>query len=186
MLVVDDVLNLWLVNPPEWAGVLCFCRLVGLILENVTCGQYMALFACGKIGRYQTVEALFGFVSLPFAYLMMLLGCDLFAVGLAIILICIFNLVIRSYFSQRCAYLSAQDWFLRNFVPVIGVSCFSLFPGFLIRDYFENPLIRVLMVTLIVNCVFVPFVWKIVLDAQERKFVRDYGVKLLRRVKGVC
>ena len=50
---MDEILRLWLVNPPEYTATYCRCVLFAAIVVKLGWGHHMAIYATGKIARYQ-------------------------------------------------------------------------------------------------------------------------------------
>lgn len=177
---VQEIFRLWLKNPPDGAANVCVFLMIALVLENMTCGLYIPIFASGIIKGYQITCLIFGVLVLPIAWVLMVLGHGLVSIAYALLSGQIFYAVIRVYFTKRICGFSPKKWVFGIFMPVVCSSVISVFVGMsLVLAWLKPSFIRVIITTIMVNLTFIPLVWFFVLDDAERSIVKN---KLLLRL----
>lgn len=176
-LEVSEVLTIWLKTPPEGAAPICCCLMGTTVLEHMSCGLYMAIFADGRIRNYQMSCLAYSIVTVPFAWLLMINGLGIVSVGYALLLGRAIIICARLYYAQRLCGLSAEKWLSRIFTPLLIATLFALSFGLVLRHVFAPSFLRIVYITVVVNVVFIPMTWFMIFENEERRFV-------IRRVNG--
>ena len=173
ILEVDEVLELWLENPPEWAGALVICMLVCSMLDKISEGCWMSIFAIGRIAVFNAVESVFWFLILPVAYAFFRGGSDVVGAGLAFVCNGICVIGVKLYFGHRIAGLSVRHWLMRIFLPMLGAFLVALVAGRCLMLLFAPSVVRIVLTTLTVEVVLLPLVWFFVLQGTEQAQLRE-------------
>ena len=168
ILEVDEVLQLWLKNPPEWAGTLVVCTLICAMLDKISEGCWMSIFAIGRIAVFNAVESVFWFLILPIAYAFFRGGFDVVGAGLAFVCNGICVIGVKLYFGHSVAGLSVRHWLTRIFLPILGSFLVSLVAGRCLMSLFSPSFTRIVLTALTVEIVLLPLVWFFVLQRPER------------------
>lgn len=185
ILEADEILRLWLVNPPEGAAGLCVCWLCYEILLKITEGHWIAIFAIGRIALYNAVEAIYWLLVLPLAYLFIRGGLDVVGAGLAFVCISIGVVATKLYFGRMVAGLSIRLWVRRIFLPLVLAFGVTFAVGSVSVGFLPASFVRVVVTTGAVEIVFLPLVWLFVLKDSERAYVKErIGSKLGRFLNG--
>jgi O-antigen/teichoic acid export membrane protein len=79
----EYVLDLWLVNPPPYAAILCQLMVATFITDKLGAGYMLAVNAYGKIAVYQATVGGLLLMTLPLVWLLFLLGFSPVSVGIA-------------------------------------------------------------------------------------------------------
>lgn len=172
-LEVNDVMTLWLKNPPEYAGSLCVCMLICLILEKVSTGHWMAIFAFGKIGRYQLWGGVTGLIALMVSWLFILMGFDLLSIGIGLIAGKFAVVLVRLYFGSVIGGLSVVHWVRNVFCPILICLTAAIVVGLLPVLLVDSLLLRIVATTAVMELVFLPLAWRCLFSATERSMVID-------------
>jgi len=167
----EEVMILWLKNPPEFAAQLCVLLLVAEVLDKTTEGHWLSFFAIGKIGLYSFVDGCTGIVGLIISFLLLFFGVGLYSVGIAFILMKILAIFIRLYFGKHITKLSASVWMRKVLLPIIALICFSCIVGLVPRLYFEPSLYRVVLTTMVIEIIMIPSIWCFILQENEKLFL---------------
>ena len=178
ILEVDEILKLWLANPPEWAGALVVCMLICSMLDKISEGCWMSIFAIGRIAVFNAVESIFWFLILPIAYLFFRGRFDVVGAGLAFVCNGICVIGVKLYFGHSVAGLSVRHWLLRIFLPILVSFLCALVAGRCLMSLFAPSLARVVLTALTVEVVLLPLVWFFVLQRPERAQLQE---KMLHR-----
>ncbi len=171
-LEMTKLFELWLKTPtpPVMADKLCLCCLWVLVLEKISAGHYMVIFAVGQIAGYQLSVGICGLLGLPIAIVFAYFGFDLLAIGYAMIITKVFAILIRLYYARKWAQLSVWYWLTRIFTPLTLVTIVALGAGWGVTSLFASTLSRIAFTILATEFVFLPLVWFFVIDAAEHKF----------------
>ena len=107
---MDNILNVWLKEVPDYT--ISFCRMVLLaaIINQLTIGLQSAIQATGKIKNYQAVVGGVLILNLPIAYVLLRLGFAAYSVLVGYILVEITAVCLRVYFLHIIAGLSIKEY----------------------------------------------------------------------------
>jgi hypothetical protein len=181
MFETEYILELWLVNVPEYANI--FTRLV-LSLTMVECFTYTigyAVQATGKIRNYQIVISGLTMLNFPVSFLLYYLGMPPYTALIVSVCISFTTLISRLYFIKNLLKISPMEYFiqvlLRSFL-VLGLSfplplwvCVNMEYGFL-------RLVCVVLMVLVMNSVVI---WFVGLNQTERLSVKSLILKMIKR-----
>jgi O-antigen/teichoic acid export membrane protein len=181
MFETEYILELWLVNVPEYANI--FTRLV-LSLTMVECFAYTigyAVQATGKIRNYQIVISGLTMLNFPVSFLLYYLGMPPYTALIVSVCISFTTLISRLYFIKNLLKISPMEYFiqvlLRSFL-VLGLSfplplwvCVNMEYGFL-------RLVCVVLMVLVMNSVVI---WFVGLNQTERLSVKSLILKMIKR-----
>lgn len=179
---VQEVMRIWLKKPPSESPFLCSCVIVGLFLERVTSGEYIAISASGRVAAYQILIGMVNLLAIPLAWLMMTCGMGLASVGYAVLLITSVNVVLRVVFAQRQAGVSAVEWVRRVAFPLTAMIVAGISVAWMPRLMMESSFWRVVITGACSEAVMIPFAWFVVIDGDERAYVREKLAKAVRRI----
>ena len=168
---IHEVMRIWLKTPPFYAAELCLFVLTVGVLEKVTDGHWMSIFAVGDIAGYQLVVSASGFLAIVFGWVFVALGLNIIGVGMALVIAKVFTIFVRLYFARRVASLSISAWAKSVLAPILMVSLISgAFAA--IPVYFMEPsFTRICVTTFCCELVFWPLVWFLAFSCDERDFV---------------
>lgn len=176
MLESREILRLWLRNPPEGADLLCVCLIVVAILQRMTEGHWMSVFAVGRIGRFQLWEGVSYVLAFICAWLFMARGADILGVGYGLIVSNLAVTGVKLYFGRTVCGLGILPWVRKILVPIAVMIAGGVFIGLLIRTFAGPSALRVCMTTLACEAFLFPIAWLFLFDAGERDFVAS-GVR---------
>lgn len=171
-LEIDEVMLLWLKDPPADSGMLCVCVLVCALCAKLSEGHWIAVYAIGQIGKMCLTEACAWLIVLPVAYFLFHCGLGVIGIGLSLILANILAVLVKLYYGERVAGLSIIYWFKRIFIPILVVSVISLMVGYLPSIWMTPSFVRIVVTTVFVDVVFIPLAFLGVLDHSERNYLK--------------
>ena len=170
-LEVDEVLRLWLKEPPQYAAEFCLFNIAMTVIIRMSAGHMMCVNANGRVAVYQAFLGTSLILALPLAWVFVKFDFGVYSVGWALlgsIFICSAG---RVWFARSLVGMSARFWLRRVFTPLLCTVFLSSIAGFLPRLFFGPSFARVCLTTLAVEVFLLPFSWLVVLDESERKFV---------------
>ena len=173
---VDNILTMWLKDPPQYTDVLCRFILVSLFIDKIASGQESAVNACGKIKWFQISIALSYVVSVLSAYILLCVFRNPMVVGWSFLICSILNTFIRLYFGQSIADVKIKDWSVHVFVPlfasvlpvaVLSYMLMSLMPS--------EGFTRLVLIVMSTSVLFLITGWIFILDSTLK-------IKILNRI----
>jgi len=170
-LEIDEVMILWLKNPPAYSGVLCIWMMSVLILENMTTGHWVVVAANGRIAWYQFIVGSLFILTLPIAWVMMKLGLGLYSVGYSLLLTLSIVAIVRVIAVRMLLGISPRYWIFRILLPIVGVSAVSAVIGHVPSLFMPASFGRLCLTTFVTEVVLLPLAYYIVLDVAEREFL---------------
>ncbi|MBQ9693825.1 MAG: hypothetical protein IJV69_03630 [Kiritimatiellae bacterium] len=181
---LPEVLRLWLKHPPAYTTGLCWCVLAMVLIDKTAVGHMLAVNARGKIALYQAVLGGALLLTLPLAWLWVSLDWGVYAVGWAMIatmMLCAWG---RVWFARSLVGMSARYWFFHIFIPLGILGAISGAVGLLPRLWMAASIWRIGVTGMLIEATLLPLVWLLLLDAEERNFVKAKVAQLMQKMKG--
>ena len=170
VLEIDEVLRLWLINPPEHTAVFCRCVLMALIFHKLGWGHHLALLAKGRIVVYQLVVGIVGATGLLWAWLAIHMGYGACGIGVSFMVVYMLMTIVRVAFARRFCQMPIMYWIRAVVLPIMVAMCACFMAGYGIVRTLEPSFIRIAVTALCVNLVLVVVGWSIVFDKDERNY----------------
>jgi O-antigen/teichoic acid export membrane protein len=175
---LPTVIDLWLKSPPPHVVGLSWCMMLCSVLDYIGMGQSIAICAFGKVSKYQLAAGTSRLFMLPLAWIMLCIGCNIYAVGVAYIFVMLLYVIARAWLSRTLARLSVKEWLNAVVSPTLAVAVLSLCVGCVPQFFMSATLFRVLCTSACTAVVLVALSWRFVLLPAERDF-------LMARVEGL-
>ena len=171
-LELPTVLYLWLKEPPAYAIGLCWCMLAYYLVDVSTTGHLVVVNASGKIAGYHIVLSIVSIFTLPIAAAFALRGFGIYSVGAVLVFMIGLNTLGRVYFARRTMAMSSLYWLFQIVIPTLFVTSAVSCVGYCVRYCMVAGFIRVIVTTIVCECLFLPISWFVVLDKEERLFLK--------------
>jgi len=181
-LEVDEVMRIWLVNPPEFAAGLCVISILYHIVGMSTQGFDTAVGATGRIAKYLIISSGVALATLPVVGLVVWSGGGVYAMAWSLASMIMVYSAVRVAIAAGITGMSIREWARRIVMPTGLVAGLALACAAVPRFTLQPGWIRLALVVGVSTLVFVPLAWRLALDAEERVYVRE---KLLRKL-GLC
>ena len=181
-LEVEKVMEIWLKTPPKGAASLCVYYLIVLLLERLSGGYYMVIFAKGKIGAYQLAMSFCGLSSVPMAFVFIHLGMGLDGVGLALVIAKLFAIIGRLYYGCKLVDISPWYWISRIFTPFVVIAICTLLAGVIPMVLLPPSFWRICLTTLCCELMLFPLAWCLLFTQEERCYVREKMKQFFGRI----
>jgi O-antigen/teichoic acid export membrane protein len=183
-LEVDEVLFLWLKNPPRYAAGICLFVMAMTVLDKMAVGHMICVNANGKIAKYQAFVGTSLVLTLPVAWLLIELGGGVYSIGWAMVGTMAVCALGRVFFARHLAGMSATYWVRRIFLPLAMLILLCLGIGSLPKLFLGPSVLRLGITTLAVETLLLPLSWMLVLDGEEREFAKSRLASAMARLKG--
>lgn len=183
LMEVEEVMRLWLKKPPAESPFLCACVLVATFFGKISSGERNAISASGRVAAYQLGVGAVNVLAVPVAWLMMRGGFGLAAVGYAELAVAVGNAALCVFFAQRLAGVSASEWLRRVALPQLVLILAGMFAAAIPHLMLAPSFGRIALTTLAAEAAMLPLCWFVVIDAEERQYVREKFAKALSRLR---
>lgn len=179
---VDEVLLLWLKNPPQYAAGLCICGLVYAVIDKTSFGYAIAAHATGRMAVYQLGVGGIFLLTLPVALVVALLGGGIYGVAVTVVVLRFGVAAARVVLARRVIAVSVRYWVVKIVFPLLVLSLVAYGVGLATTRMLLPSFWRIVITTVCVELILLPSVWCLMFDREEREFVK---VKLLARIPGI-
>ena len=171
-LEVDEVLHLWLKNPPVYAAGFCVLGLLYAVIDKISWGCCIAVYAVGKMALYEIVIGGSFFLVIPLSYIFYKLGLGVYCAAWALIGIRVFIAVARVAIARHIVGgFSISRWFAHVVIPVCVVSCVGVGVGCVPKLFLSASFFRVCLTTVLIETSLFLVVWYVMFNSSERAYV---------------
>lgn len=167
-LEINEVLRLWLKNPPEWTSILCLVAFIETVLNKMTVGQQLAIAAQGKIACYQATLGTVMIAAFPLAWMLILCGCGPTSVVVALVATTTACSMGRIWFGWHQLSMRPVDWLHEVVWPIVTVSVCAFAAGSVARFLMAPSFLRICTTSLFSSCTMLVIGWFVVLGQAER------------------
>lgn len=178
ILEVDNVLTLWLKNPPASSAGLCVLALIVAVIEKTSFGYAIAAHASGKIALYISVAGGAFLLTLPIAFFAFYVGGSIYWAGGSIVITRTLVASLRVWYARPLVHTSARYWVFKIVFPLLLMSALSVAVGLIPRLFVSANLWRIFVTSGLSDAVLIALTWFFLFDAEERSY-------LVSRVKSV-
>ena len=171
-LEIDEVFRLWLGSPPKMAAGITLLLMCGVVAEFATLPHVSAINATGEVAWAKAVYGLLLVATLPVCGIFVRLGFGLYSIGATSSVFMILAGMSSVLFAQRQNGISVSYW-LRRVVMTTGLSAMmSSALALFVQCWFVQSFIRIVLTSISFELAFVLMVWLIVLNRDERDFLK--------------
>ena len=177
---IDEVLRLWLVNPPEHTAVMCRCVLIAYVCHKLGWGHQLAIMAKGRVVAAQLVFGTTAALSVLVAWFFIKLGWGALSVGLSYILILSLMTLERALFARRLCDMPIRPWLFKIVFPLVVVVFFAGVMAFIPSVFMTASFWRIFLTSAVSSVVLIASLWFFVFDMHERNFVCNSVKKFIK------
>ncbi len=184
ILEIDFFLNLWLVNVPQYTSQLVILLFICSIVDAMTSTYSGAIQATGIIKNYQIVFNTIYLCSLPIMLIIMN-SYSFYYVPILIILVFSFitNIVKIPFMIKLIPNYDWRENVKNLFVKIIVTLVFSITIPLLLLNIMESNLIRVIVVGLTFEAVYVFVLFFYTLSSKERSLVQTAVLSIYHKMR---
>lgn len=178
-LQIDNLLIVWLKNPPEFTAILCQFILISMLVEKLAIGNESALNACGDIKHFQISIGLSFVIGVFLTYILLLIFKSPAYIGLSMVLCQSIGTVIRVFYGKKIVGISVIDWIKKALIPnMLTILIVAFITINLERIYPEGRWIQLILTTITTSILFIIIGWIFVLDRNIKSVILS---KILKR-----
>jgi len=177
LLNTDTVLDLWLVEVPEYCTPFCRWTLVDQCFFVLSAPLWISAQAIGNIRNYMLWVSVFNILSLPLAYLFTILGADPCFVIVARLLMNISVYIYRIFYLWKKKAFEITDYYSNVIGYIVKVTTLSIIFPFLLCYYINAPIPRLISTTMVSVFTAILIIYSVGLTQTEK----NYCVKLIKQ-----
>ena len=182
----EEVLTLWLKDPPEYAAPICVIMLMNLLVEKVTSGYMMLVNASGRIKLYSSVLGIVSGLRCAAVFLLLCADVPLIpALWVGWFLPFLVLNQMRVVFAKRAIHISIRDYLARVLLPTSVVAGFAFGSSFLLKCLLGSSVLAILSVG-VMSCVVVACTLWMVVGSIERQVLKGKVRTAFARLVGGC
>ncbi len=174
---MDNILRLWLVNPPEHAAILCNLMIFMYIIEKLALGQVSLLQAVNKIAKAQTAVGILFSSSIVLAYIGIKAGLGVQSVGWACVITMLLSRIAIVYYVQKYLAVSIKSWLIEMVLPFIILFAVSYGISYFITYFMAENLYRIILNFAISSLLIGVLSWFFLLSSDDKIYIKS---KLLK------
>lgn len=165
------ILNLWLVEVPEYTVVFVRLTLAITLVDSLSLTMVTALLATGKVKRYQLVNGTYFLMTIPVVYVVMVLG---YGPEMAFVVSLLFSIVghfTRLILISMVVGFSMVDYLCNVTFRVFLVTLLSLLVSFVFQNYKNYTFFWFLLDCVVTVLSVIVITYLIALTKEERRIV---------------
>ena len=179
---INEVLRLWLGDPPRYSSSFCLCALMMLLFDKMSVGYMLAANAYGRrIVIYEIVLGVILLSSLPLTYVCFRLGLSPYSLSMSLAITMLANSFARVLFCRWQLKMPVLPWFKSVFAPVLIVSVVGYLAGYFFKELFNPGVGRVIGISSLEVLFVIITGWHVILSQAEKTF----AINFLKRLKGI-
>ena len=173
MLEIGFILNIWLVNVPDYTELFTKLIFVEALLSALSAPIITSLLSTGKIKWYQIVVGSVMLINVPISYLLYRTGMPVYTPFVVSIVISWISFVLRLYFCKSIIGFSVTKYLNSVLRPVLMVTSLSLILPFACTMLLDNNVIRFIIVLVVSSLSIFLAVCVIGLTEAERLYAKS-------------
>ncbi len=128
----ETILNIWLVNVPDYAVIFTQLSLILGIIDSLGSSGVTACMASGKIKKYSIILTPIGLIEFPLTWLFFALGSSVVWTYYLYIIVKIIVLVVRAVLVKEFIGLKLSTFYRRSLHPAILTTIASVIPAVIV------------------------------------------------------
>lgn len=174
------ILNLWLVDVPNYAAIFIKWSIVFALIESVSNPLITAQLATGNIRNYQIVVGGLQMLNLPISYIALKFGAPPYAIFVVACCIGILCLSGRLCILRVLIGFPSYIFVKKVVLNILAITGLSVAIPFIANDYLSNDLLGFILSTLICDLSAGFFIFTLGMTTDEREYIKT---KIFRKIK---
>lgn len=164
----EDILNIWLVEVPQWATIFCQLQLLRILTEKLSGNLSSAIYAQGNIKNYTIIKGIINITPIILVSILFYFNYPPYVLYIVWIMCwSIIGGIIAAYFCKELIELELK-WYLSNvLIPCLTISIISLIVLYICDAWLEIAFPEFISVFAFA-LTYVIISWKYVFKEQER------------------
>ena len=171
-LEISELLRVWLKEVPPYAEGVCLIMLAVIVVEKLSLGHIIGVNASGRIAKFQVCRGVACMTAMPFSICAVLLFRHVFSVGFALLATTCIVCCSDVWLARQLIGLGARYWLSKIVGPLFLVTGFACAVGYTPRYIMDASIMRMVVTTMVSLAVLLPLSWWIVLNGNEKAFLK--------------
>lgn len=172
-LEADEILNLWLVEVPEYAVIFFRLIIITTMIDAISNSIMTSVESTGNIRNYQIIVGGILLMIVPISYIVLKLGGDPTSVFIVHIIVSVIAFCVRLIIGSKVVGFLKKEYLKKVLIPIAKVTLLSATIPILLYLLLPDSLLRVFVVCLISVSLVAIITYFVGLESQERKLVQD-------------
>lgn len=182
ILEMEFILNLWLVDIPQYTKIFCQLVLIYSLVSIVTNLFAQVVRAYGKIRNYQVSTAIVQLLNFPFSFLCLYWGLNPVSTIIVAIFIQIIIGIQRLYFAKKLVNYDILHFIKTDVLAIIYVTISSIFLPFIVTYSFPSTFFRFILTITISSVSIVLFTYSLGLKREERNKMINFISNIKKKI----
>lgn len=173
MLNIDFILDLWLKNPPDGSSTFVILVIAYALVDAYSAPLWIGVHATGNLKMHQILMSSIKILNIPLAYIMLKAGCPAWtalALKVGLNVVCS---IARPCYVKRLYGLPLLKYMVQVWGNVYVVTALVLPLPIYLANIFEPSWTRTFVTSIVFFVLFVPIVYGVGLNADERALVGE-------------
>lgn len=172
------VIKLWLGQIPEYVIPFTQLTIICCLIDCLSNPLMTACLASDNIRGYQLGVSLINFMTLPFAYLAIIMFDTPQSVFIVLIFIAMLALAGRAYYAEKLVGLKMGYYFKNVILTILPVTIIVPIIPFLVSSCMPQGLFRLITITVVSIGFGILSIWFLGINTNERKVIKNYIKKI--------
>ena len=178
---MQDILKLWLKNPPEYTNIFASLLLINGLIANLRSGFDASIQATGIVRKNQIGYSIINIMILPVMYVLYKFGAPPYINVVVMIGSSVATLVFQIYIMKTLTNFDLKIYAAKTLWPAFKVMILVLIPMFALQRVYDNSLVEMFVFSGIVFVVTILAVFFAGLIAPEKNAVVDFCKRKFRK-----
>lgn len=178
---MQDILILWLKNPPEWTNIFASLLLVNGLISNLGSGFDAGIQATGKIRKNQIGYSIINIMTLPVMYVLYKLGAPPYINVVVMICSTIVTLLFQIYIMSSLTNFDIKTYTLKTLWPSFKVLMLIIIAMLLLWQIYDNSVIEMFVFCGMIFITAICAVFFVGLNSAEKDAIINLCKNKIRR-----
>lgn len=185
MIEMDSILDLWLGSPPLGVSKFCQLILISFIIDRLSSGHMLAVYAHGEIAAYQVSVGLTMMSTVFIGWVIFKMGYPSHSIGFVLIFTISIVSVLRIIWVRVLFNVNFYAWIKSTVFPCAIVALAGVAFGMLVVYLLEATFYRIIITLIVSDMASVFVAWFFVLNKNNRDLVIKIVADLVRKIKHI-
>ena len=182
MLCIDTVLNIWLVEVPEYTNVFVIWTLAYSLVNILNQPIWTLSLAVGELKYYVLIGSTVFLLAFPIAYVCLFLGCAPVSVFITLFAVRAVYMIVAFFIIQRYIPIPTYKYINQVLFPSILVVITSGLIGYFVSTLVPHNLIGCIIIGCIVEILIIGAIWLVGLNKSEKSTLHTFlTTKILKK-----
>ena len=182
-LKIDDILFLWVKNPPSDTSFFCRVFILLSIIRQLSGGIHSLVQAKGRVKWFEITVNSILFLNIPIAYVILKTNHSIHLVFIVAIIINVLLWLVEVVFAQYLTGLSLRKYFYHTLGQLTLPVLVAIIVGLVTRDLVANVILDILLVTISSVWCFLTVLYCTGLEPNEMEMAKKLLLKMLKPLR---